>query len=203
MDTLRKISARFNIPLVTLHADRILNLEEFLENAKDMEDTEGFVLRFADGHMAKIKTSWYVQLHKAVAAVQFEKDVWLMALDDNLDDVKPFVDPDVRERLDQFASALFKAMEDLAEKIKWDCIAWKDNKGDSQKKFAVEFVNNSKNGIPSKLKGVYFKVWLGADAFSILKDLIKNHTGSQTKIDEIRPVLGGIKFNRYGDEQDG
>ena len=64
-----------------------LGLEAALAALEGMEGREGFVLQFRDGEMVKIKSSWYLRLHRSLALMR-ERDVAALALHERLDDLK-------------------------------------------------------------------------------------------------------------------
>ena len=64
-----------------------LGLEAALAVLEGMEGREGFVLQFRDGEMVKIKSSWYLRLHRSLALMR-ERDVAALALHEQLDDLK-------------------------------------------------------------------------------------------------------------------
>lgn len=54
---------------------------------KSAQDIEGCIIQFDNGDMVKIKTDWYIKLHRAVTFVR-ERDIALMVLEEEIDDVK-------------------------------------------------------------------------------------------------------------------
>jgi RNA ligase len=63
------------IEIVKEHPGTPESLESLLAHTRGLEGNEGFVIRFDDGHMLKVKSEWYVTRHKALSGLQFEKDV--------------------------------------------------------------------------------------------------------------------------------
>lgn len=85
MDKLEGFANYYQIPIVT----NVLVGEplHFLSTLKDKEDIEGAIFQFADGDMVKVKTDWYVKLHRTIVFIR-ERDIAEMILDETLDDVK-------------------------------------------------------------------------------------------------------------------
>ena len=54
-------------------------------------DMEGIVVRFQDGHLLKIKSEWYLTLHKAKESIAHEKNVWKAVLESRADDLRPIL----------------------------------------------------------------------------------------------------------------
>ena len=82
------------------------DMKAFLEYVHDLEDLEGFVVRFADGHMLKLKCHWYLQIHKAKEAILQDRNIVELILDEKLDDIKAHLPAEDRDRLTQFESEL-------------------------------------------------------------------------------------------------
>ena len=183
----------FGVPVVGQWHDTIKDISSFVDQVKDLEDEEGYVIRFNDGHMLKIKNVWYLQLHKVKELLSFEKDVWALVLDNRQDDAKAVMEPEDKARLDAFADDLNKAIAEKADELKWIVIAAKDNLNDSKKRFAIEVVPQHS----SLEKGLLFSIWDGKDPVEAVHDHIRKNIGSGTKVDEIRPLVGGIKWERY------
>jgi RNA ligase len=71
---------KFDVPMENLG-------EHLLELAKTVEGIEGWVIQFANDEMVKLKTAWYMNLHRAMVFVR-ERDIAKLVLDETLDDIK-------------------------------------------------------------------------------------------------------------------
>ena len=69
----------------------IADLEKFTQELRKREDIEGVVIRFADGHMVKVKTDTYVALHRAKSELESERNVVRLILEDKVDDLLPLL----------------------------------------------------------------------------------------------------------------
>lgn len=76
--------AQMNIDLVPRYT---ATLDEALESLEHMENKEGYVLQFDDGSMVKVKSPWYLRLHRSVTFMR-ERDIAVLALHEDLDDLK-------------------------------------------------------------------------------------------------------------------
>ncbi len=74
-------------PLVENLLDQFEHPRELLELARTVEDIEGWVIQADDGEMWKIKTAWYVQLHRAISFTRW-RDVARTVVEDGSDDLK-------------------------------------------------------------------------------------------------------------------
>ncbi len=76
--------ADHNVPL----AERFDGpLTEALTSLAGMESREGYVIQFTNGDMVKVKSPWYLRLHRSITFLR-ERDIAWLALNEELDDVK-------------------------------------------------------------------------------------------------------------------
>lgn len=90
------------------------HINTFVEMAREEKDTEGYVIRFDNGQMLKVKTEWYVQIHKAKEKILQDRHVVGMILDNTLDDVKGFLSQEDLNSLNEFEAKIVETMETLA-----------------------------------------------------------------------------------------
>lgn len=183
----------YDVPIVGQWQGRFRNIQTFLDTAQSLEDEEGYVIRWPDGHMGKAKNEWYCQLHKVKELLQFEKDVWALVLDEKQDDAKAFMEQEDKDRIDNFAQDLYNGLNETADRLNWVVIAAKDNLNNSKKRFALEVALE----INSLERGLMFKIWDGADPEELLREFVRAHVGSGPKLEEVRFLAGGIKWEDY------
>ena len=191
--SMEALAEPYRIPVVQQWQGSYNSVADFVAKAQGLEDEEGYVIRFSDGHMLKVKNMWYVQLHKVKALLEFEKDVWLLILDGKQDDLMSVMEDEDKARVENFSTDFFEAINEAAERLKWIVIAAQDNLNGSKKKFALEVVPQH----PDLERGLLFSIWDDADPLTVVKDFIRKNTGTQTKVDHVRPLLGGIRWERY------
>lgn len=88
------MARQYNIEVVELDETPISDMKNYvngIHNLQEDEITEGEVLRFETGHMVKVKTLDYVNLHKTKDKIQKERNFVAVLLSGNLDDLKPFM----------------------------------------------------------------------------------------------------------------
>ena len=156
------------------------------------EGEEGYVIRFNDGHMLKVKGEWYVQLHRTLDHLRHEKDVIRLILDERLDDAKGFLPEDLSKAADDFAKQIFTGIRNVSEPLYWDCQAAFDNLNGSKKRFALEVVNKPEY---KDLTGFMFKIFDNLDggeeyAYNLVKGHVRDNTSSQTKVNGLRHLIG-------------
>ena len=113
------------------------DMKGFIDYVRDLEDLEGFVVRFNDGHMLKLKCDWYVQIHKAKEAILQDRNIVELILDDKLDDVKAHLPQEDRDRLTVFEDAFNWSIADTVFMLDND-LSWIREQDIHRKTFALE-----------------------------------------------------------------
>ena len=184
-----------NIEVVRSWDNGINDIDSFLEETRNIRDMEGFVIRFNDGNMLKVKADHYVQLHRTKDMMYFEKDVLALIVGEKIDDNKPYMDDESLTAINNYEIALHKAISDTAERLKWIVIAGKDNYN-SKKDFAVKVVALHPQ---SNERSLLFSIWEKGEenAFGIVKDYILKNVGTQARVDEIRNLIGNVYWRQF------
>lgn len=102
---LESAAEEYGLSLVPIVASALTSLT-FVEDLRKMEGIEGIVITFDDGHMVKVKTDWYVQLHRAKDQIARERHLIALILNDKIDDLLPALPDDDRARVLRFQAAL-------------------------------------------------------------------------------------------------
>jgi len=66
---------------------KTFNHQRMMDAAKTREGVEGWVIQFENGDMVKVKTDWYLRLHRAMTFLR-ERDVAILVLNESIDDLK-------------------------------------------------------------------------------------------------------------------
>lgn len=105
-DNLEALAMDYGLPLVGAVSTSLGSMGQFVENLRLREGIEGVVITFDDGHMVKIKTDWYVQLHRAKDQISRERHLIALILGDKIDDLLPALPEDDRARVMEFAATI-------------------------------------------------------------------------------------------------
>lgn len=185
----------YSIPVVRQFEPQT-DMKAFLEYVRDLEDLEGFVVRFDDGHMLKLKCHWYIQIHKAKEAILQDRNIVELILEEHLDDVKAHLPAEDRDRLTQFESDINKAINISVSDIRIELDSLIRN-GVDRKTFAT--------GRAQELDGYYrpliFKLFGRTDVSKeeireLVCNTLRNNLGRTAKYEAIRDAwFPGIKFN--------
>lgn len=79
-----------------------LSIDEYVTRARNQSGREGDIIRFANGHMLKIKNDHYVKIHKIKDKVRSPRHVFALMIDNQLDDVIAHVDKKDFEKIRKF-----------------------------------------------------------------------------------------------------
>lgn len=184
-------AAVYNIPVVRQFEPQT-DMKAFLEYVRDLEDLEGFVVRFDDGHMLKLKCHWYLQIHKAKEAILQDRNIVELILDEKLDDVKAHLPEEDRFELGRFehlfnvevASACM-AIEGILEGIAID--------GVDRKTFALEIAPNFNQFD----RAAVFSCWDDkTKVYDTVRNTIRNNLTKTVKYEAIREAwFPGVIYN--------
>jgi len=173
------------------------DMKAFLEYVRDLEDLEGFVVRFDDGHMLKLKCHWYLQIHKAKEAILQDRNVVQMILENTIDDVKAHLPVEDRDAITVFENDFNEAINQRVNKIWSDVQFYKSDKyiGD-RKEFAINHATN----FDSFARPIMFSLWDKEGTKEQVKDaiysVIINNLSRNTKYEALRDKwFHNVKFN--------
>jgi len=183
----------FFIPFVRSFAPRS-NMKAFLEYVRDLEDLEGFVVRFYDGHMLKLKCHWYLQIHRAKEAILQDRNIVELILEDKLDDVKAHLPDEDRFELGRFEHLFNIEVYGQAQLIS-NMLEHIREENVDRKTFALEIGPN----FDQYTRATIFKCWDETDDHKIVdavKNVIRNNLTKTVKYEAIRDAwFPGVKYN--------
>ena len=171
----------YNIPVVRAFEPQT-DMKAFLDYVRDLEDLEGFVVRFDDGHMLKLKCDWYVQIHKAKEAILQDRNIVSLIVENLLDDIKSHLPSEDKIAIEEFENkinaAIIRRMDVILQIF--------DGIGNSDRKsFALGLANE----LDQFTKAAIFTCWDKRDANSVLsciKNTILNNLSKTVKYEYIK-----------------
>lgn len=177
-----------NIPvnIVTYHER---NLKNLINLTKGGEDTEGVVIRFDNGHMVKIKSDWYVQLHKFKSLVSSDRQLIKLILEDKLDDIigtlpeptKSEIEAKRDKFLEKFNSFITRGVEPVYRHI---CVKYP-----TRKELGLT------TGIAPEWKHLYFKMMDGVSAREALTNILLRDCTKLNKFTNLKEALPWLDLN--------
>ena len=196
-EQMRTYAESYGIDLVKAYPGTSDSMAHLIAETRAMEDAEGWIIRFDDGHMVKIKGEWYVRIHKTKDNLTHEKNVVDLLISEKMDDAKAFMLADDRERVEQF------------ERDFWNGVAFQVDAYDKyfgmvvgtgldRKRFALEWMPTIKDQDPHA-STIVFGLFDGKDTRKMLLDILAKNCGTQTKVDGVRYLWGNAKWNYHFD----
>lgn len=198
---MQELAAEYQLDLVQAYPGTVESMEALVSETQELEGEEGWIIRWADGHMVKLKSQWYVRIHRAKDALMQEKNLLELILEEKLDDVKSFLQEDDLKRVENYERAFWQGVAVAADtwKNRWGVI--KVEHGSDRKSFALDTRYQNLDG---NLKSAVFRHWDNADANwqEAVLDVIRKNLGTQTKVDDVRKLHGAPRWRaaQTGDE---
>jgi len=196
LDQMRTYAEAYGVDVVREYQGTVANMEALLAETQDLTGQEGWIIRFDDGHMLKLKGAEYVLQHRAKDSIMRENGVIEMLLADKLDDVKAVLDDDTRHQLERFETDFWKGVADTVNI--WQAVnqSVRSTHGTDRKAFALADGTQVMDG---NLKSAVFRAWDTPDFDwrQAVVDTIAKNTGTQTRVDAARGLWGGAKWT-YG-----
>jgi RNA ligase len=181
-----------NVPVVQAWGVSTKDLQGFLHHARSLETIEGFVVRWDDGTMCKIKADSYVRKHRAKDALTTEKNVLALVLNGEEDDLLPILDEDDADALEQYAMDVRHQMGLWAEAFRLVVKTAKEHFEFDRKAFALEVVPK----LPDCFKGPAFKVYGGGNPMEELRKHSLNMTTNNAKAETLAKTLN-VRWKDY------
>jgi T4 RnlA family RNA ligase len=164
-----------------------------LEKIRAWSDSEGIVVRFDDGHMVKVKSEWYMQLHRAKDVTKSEKNVLEIILQDKLDDLLPLLEDDYKMMLESYRSDVFRGLETMSVGLK---VLYRSLMANMVSKEKREFaVHHVKTIADKNLHPFMFSMWDGKDPFELLKAELLKSCSSQNRLDNNRWMMNDASYS--------
>lgn len=169
------------------------DISKELEKTVNSETDEGIVIRFDNGHMIKVKSSWYLQLHKTKSFFEQEKDVARLFLSNTVDDLMAILSEDDQKRIDSYISTLMKKIYESASNIFKTLNSLPRDL--TKKEYALGFMSNNKfvdNYAFRKLPAQKIIVdnWFEDEIIKAMIDFLLTNTASNVKWQAAKKLLG-------------
>ena len=192
---LKIVGNDWDIPVVHAYAPRT-DMKAFVSYVAGLEDLEGFVIRFNDGHMLKLKCDWYIQIHKAKEAILQDRNIVELILDDKLDDVKAHLPQEDRDRLALFEYEINTAILDRVYIVDNDVTAYREE-GVDRKTFALEHAPKYDQFTRALVFKNFDHCTLNdSKLFADVRNTIRNNLTKTVKYEAIREAwFPGVKYN--------
>src|SRR3984957_6141340 len=115
-------------------------LKSFISDVRGLKNQEGYVIRFNNGFMIKLKADEYVLRHKIFSDFLFEKNVLEIVLKNLVDDVLLVLSDEMAEKFHQYSNAVNSYILYTATNLKEKVNSAFDLYNKDRKQFALNFV---------------------------------------------------------------
>jgi hypothetical protein len=177
----------FEIPVVD-SIDSFDTVEQLISYTRALEDAEGFVIAFDNGHRLKIKADQYVRIHKTVDRIRFDRHIVDLILNEEIDDVLPMLPQHEADRVHSFAQRFADRLHAAVESYDryWKTVV---ASGLDRKRYAQEWMPTIK-GNDSFAPQYVFGRFGDRDGREMILDHIRKHITTNVKWRECARWLG-------------
>jgi RNA ligase len=163
------------------------NIADYVARQRGAEGREGDIVRFADGHMVKIKNDWYVRIHKTVERIVFDRNIVNLIINEEVDDVVPMLPQVQADRVREFELRFWDAFKSTEDALMLLYLEAKNDYGNDRKRIALEFIPTLENKADASF---IFRMLDGHDLRELLLQHIEKSISSNTKWDACAEWLG-------------
>lgn len=197
---MQELAGEYGLDLVRAYAGTVESMQQLVNDTRALEDQEGYIIRWHDGHMVKLKADSYVRIHRAKDNLIHEKGLIEMILDQKLDDVKSYLPIEDLTRVETYEREFWQGVQDTIGKWQLVYMDAKSLFGTDRKKFAIEWAPT----MDSSLRGMIFQAWDNSefDFPTAVLELIRKNLGTQTRVDSVRYLWGGLKYKEESQENE-
>jgi RNA ligase len=191
------LSHKYKLDYVKYTPDRI-DLADLIAHTRALKDAEGYVIRFHDGHMVKIKADDYVLKHNSKELINLEKNVIDIIFHNKADDFASLLDGNDRDTFlrfnDDVLNEFFNTVNQYSKEIDY-CLCTHTDKKD----FALNYHGNNR-----LVRDIVFKCFdLNKTTvefefvYRYLAIFILKNTKTQTGVDSVRHLWYSLDWMDY------
>lgn len=163
------------------------NLDSYIARQREAEGREGDIIRFADGHMLKVKNDWYVRIHKTVERIVFDRNIVNLIINEEVDDVVPMLPQVQADRVREFETRFWTAFKINEDRLLAERDIARQLYEDDRKRIALEFVPTLENKADASF---IFRMLDGHSLRELLLQHIEKNISSNTKWDACAKWMG-------------
>lgn len=192
LNMMLELAVDYGVEVVRRYPGTVENMQHLIEETRGLQDQEGWVICFDNGYRLKVKGEQYVAVHRAKEGILRENAVIEMMLDEKLDDVKAYLPPDDRARVEQFETEFWQGVQDTVGKWQMAYLDVKSQFGADRKGFALDWAPR----FDAHLRGAIFKAWDDAqfDWHAAVIQAIRKGTHTLIKTDDNRYLWGSARW---------
>lgn len=163
------------------------NISDYIARQREAEGREGDIIRFADGHMVKVKNDWYVRIHKTVDRIVFDRNIVNLIINEEVDDVVPMLPQVQADRVREFELRFWDAFGKTEKTIAMLYLKAVRGYDSDRKRIALEFVPTLER---KEDAAFIFRMVGGADIRELMLDHVRKNINTNVKWDECAKWMG-------------
>jgi RNA ligase len=163
------------------------NISDYIARQRQAEGREGDIIRFADGHMLKVKNDWYVRIHKTVDRIVFERNIVNLIINEEIDDVMPMLPVVQANRVRNFEIRFWKAFKQTENRLYGLRMACDQSYEGDRKAIATQFVPTVED---KQMVPLLFRVLDGNDVRDVLMQHVEKQLFTNVKWDACAKWMG-------------
>lgn len=163
------------------------NITDYIARQREAEGREGDIIRFADGHMLKVKNDWYVRIHKTVERITFDRNIVNLIINEEVDDVVPMLPQVQSDRVRDFEVLFWEAFKSTEERLMLAYLEAKTHCGGDRKRIALEFIPTLERKEDAQF---IFRMLDGHNLRVLMLMHIEKNISTNTRWDECAKWLG-------------
>lgn len=193
---LEQLAARNQLDLVKAFSGSAANMQELMEHTRTLQDAEGYVIRFDNGHMLKLKAEEYLLFHKTKDNLTMEKNVVAMLVNEKADDLKAFMLTEDRERLERFETSFWDGIHETVDYYERYFAKRVLARNLDRKRFALEVLPDAKKNDPF-IGDMVFGQFNGKNVRDMVLDTVRKNLNTQTKVDSVRSLWKNTRWSYH------
>ena len=167
-----------------LHVPRVKEYTDItLGDVREWVDREGVVLVWDSGYRVKCKADDYLLKHKTKDQLSQEKNVLEFVIDDKVDDLAGILDSDDFNRVKVYKNGVLDRIQEKALMIH----GLVDDLSHLERRDVAKFVTQN---LEKPEQSCFWQAYGGKDPRVAICELVKKNLTSQTRIDNIRCIVG-------------
>jgi RNA ligase len=175
-------SEKFDLDLVQQYKGTVENMTSLVEDIRNETEGEGWIIRFDDGHMIKLKNETYVRLHKVKDKIRFEYNLVDVILREEIDDLKGFMLIEDLSRVNEYEQRFWSDVNDFVDQVSRIC----DTHSKLERK---DFALNVANSLSPLMKVVAFRVLDGKEPFEETLNLLSKKVNNSKNFDQLKKEI--------------
>jgi RNA ligase len=117
----------------------------YINRKREEKEREGDVIRFDDGHMLKIKSDWYVRIHRTIDRIKFDRNIVDLLVNESIDDAISILPAAQVDRIRAFEIRFWEAFAETERRLSAYREACESEYKNDRKRIAIELVPSLKH----------------------------------------------------------